>query len=473
MKKDNIEEVYGKLKGFEKQPPQELWGNIEANLQPKKKRRGIFFWIGSAAALLFILLGYIFYDNPNLYQKPENKFTTIESATDKDSVDKKTKPPIEIVNQNKTLNPEDDTFAEKNSLNKGQKKPKQDTKSVAVSNKEISSLTSKIIKNSSIQTGDETQVSSIERKTDSEIEVSKEIDKEQLILKNNTEEIVLKNDNERGKVNGVVENNITSESDTLNQLENKSIKDLALEEPEENTIEKKSSSKPNWLIEVSGGVSNTASESVIQNASVQTSAQNDLVYSLKFGYALSERLVVKTGIGNNVLGQEVGNIPFARSANPINADASLNIVNNENIILLVSEESLNSFSNDLSTASSADISLGTFQQQFNYLQIPVEFSYDVIQKEKFNIAFGFGGNVNFLNDNTAFLNEESVGENLNVNSTLLGATLLTNFSYDLSKSINIFVEPNYNYFQKPVDNANQDFRNTQFRFLFGVQYKFK
>lgn len=462
MKKDNIEELYRNIKGYEKQPPEELWDNIEANLQPNKKRRGLIFWLGSAAAVLILLFSYVFYSGSTLHQNPKNKFTTTESATDKDSTDQKTKSLVENVNQKKDAEYEQDNTAP--SQLKKSKNQTSKSRTILTHNQPI--LTVKTDNRAEVTNINTTRKSTVAGKTNISEEKQGVADIKQRDL---YKQIAMNND-----ISG--QQNIqqdASKNDTLAESEKSNLKDIAEEETEEKTIEKKSSAKPSWLIDVSGGFANTTSESVIQSAAVQTSAQNNLVYNLKLGYALTERLVVKTGIGNNVLGQEVGNISFVSSENILNAGASQNLVNNDNFILLVSDESLESFNNDFATASGADINQGSFSQQFNYLQIPLEFSYNLIKKEKFNIGLGFGGNINFLTDNTAFINEENIGENLNVNSTLLGATLLSNFSYDLNKNINIFVEPNYNYFQKPVDNANQDFRNMQFRFLFGIQYRLK
>lgn len=474
MKKDNIEDIYGKLKGFEKQPPEELWDNIEAGLQPKKKRRGFLFWIASSAAVLLLFLGYIFYDNSTFNEKSYKKSTTTESGEDKNSIDSKTTQPSEILNLKSNSIAEEQSSTEENSLTDAEETAESAVKTKSISNSKTpkSPFTNKTVKSTKSETLNDNQISSQIAKADTTPDRKKQSIEQKDLFENENNGVAQTRKNTPTENNEGLENIIAKE-DTLFKAREKSLKDMALEDSKETKPEKKEGLKLSWLIEVSGGISNTASESVIQNASVQTSAQNDVVYGLKFGYALSDRFTVKTGIGNNILGQKITNLGFASSENAFNADASQNIVNNENIVLLVSGESLQNLNIDVGEFSGLDISQGTFSQRFNYLQIPLEFSYVLFQKENFNIGLGFGGNVNFLTDNNAFINDENIGENLNVNSTLLGASLLTNFSYDLNESLNIFVEPNYNYFQKPVDNVNQDFRNMQFRFLFGIQYKLK
>ncbi len=78
MKNDNIEDIYSELKTFSKEPPKELWDNIEARLHPKKKRRGILWFWGSAAAILLLLLGYVLTDSAIDDNQPIDKVSDIE-----------------------------------------------------------------------------------------------------------------------------------------------------------------------------------------------------------------------------------------------------------------------------------------------------------------------------------------------------------------------------------------------------------
>ena len=222
-----------------------------------------------------------------------------------------------------------------------------------------------------------------------------------------------------------------------------------------------------WSVEVLGGLANTASESSIQNTSVNTTSQNNFVYTLKVGYALSDRLVVKSGIGKNVLGQEINNIIYTGIGASLSVGDSQNIVNNQNILFLVSEESINDVSSFVEFTNE-----GTLQQQFDYIQVPLEFSYNVLRAQKFDISLGIGGNVNFLTDNRTYLDDEEIGESVGANAKIYGATMNSNISYSLAKKTILFFEPSYNYFEKPIDNDNQAFKNTQLRVLLGLRYKF-
>lgn len=472
MKKDKIEELYGQLDGFSKQPPEELWDNIEAKIGSKKKRRGFVFWIGSAAAVLLILLGLLFF---NLYydnQNPQKNSIITEDSKENDSNIDSRPQPTDIFKESEIRLSENDTLK----VNKPQNKKNQRNIGLKSTTKsKENSLVNKgqLEENSGIQIAENGQtLDKTEKLNQKNIRHKNVKDKVSFINKEGITivENNVENNEEKNNLSVITSHKFNKNDSISSPTNDKFLKDIALEETIENEPKDGKKAKPSWLLEVLGGVSNTASESVIQNSSVQTSAQNDLVYSLKLGYAVSDRWTIKMGVGNNILGQEVNNLSFASVESGFNAEISQNIINNENIILLVSPENL---SNDFSTASGLEFDQGSFTQEFYYLQIPLELSYGLIKEDKFNLSIGFGGNINFLTGNTAFINNENIGENINVNSTLFGASLNTNLSYDLSKKINVFVEPNYNYFQKPVDNVNQDFRNTQLRFLFGIQYKLK
>lgn len=467
MKKDNIEDLYRKLKGFEKQPPENLWPTIEAGLQQKKKRGGLLFWIGSAAAVFLFLLGYIFYNTSKFNTKTNKTFTTTRPAQDKDSVDSKTALPYNIINQKNSCIVEEQNSSEKNNLTSPKEITESTVKTSHISKSSKSSIANNTAKPTKSKTMNNTPLSNKITTINTPANYDKQNSEHKNTFKNGVNQTP--KDASTEKREGLA--NIITQKDTLTKAIENALKDIALKDDEKSLTQQKKPKKPSWLIEISGGISNTASESAIQNTSVQTSAQNDLVYGLKLGYALSERLTLKTGVANNVLGQKISNIGYANSENALNADISQNIISNENILLLVSDESQDIFNNDFSVVSGVEISQGSFRQQFNYLQIPLEFSYALFHREKFNIGLGFGGTINFLTDNKAYINDENIGENLNVNSTLFGASILNNFNYVLYKNMNVFIEPSINFFQKPVDNKNQSFSNTQFRLLFGFRYK--
>lgn len=478
MKKDNIEDIYNELGAFSKEPPKELWDNIEARLHPKKKKRRLFILWSSGAAAILLLIGYVFTDSLDFNNKPVKDISDIEQPKVNDKINEPNIETIKIVEETEKNDIKEDSLLKapntiKELLKKetGKKqlsdrsellnlKEKGREKGREKGNKEHNAIAKNDFRNKS---------SKNEEKSKNSIRYAQVNDK----MKPNQDG---KNNNLIPQKNESIANNKKEKeiasNDSISNTKEASpfvlIEELLAENKEEN--DSINLSKPTglkWSVEVLGGLSNTASDASIQGTSVNTTSQNDFVYSLKVGYALSDRLVVKSGIGKNILGQEINNIKYTSSDISSASPNAQSIVNNQSILFLVSEESINDFTTTVEFTNEGDL-----QQQFDYVQIPLEFSYDVLRAQKFDVSLGVGGNINFLTNNRAFLDNEQIGESLGVDATIFGAMLNTNISYRIAKKTNLFLEPSYNYFDKPIDNNNQTFNNTQLRVLFGLRYKF-
>jgi hypothetical protein len=235
-----------------------------------------------------------------------------------------------------------------------------------------------------------------------------------------------------------------------------------------------------WSLEILGGIAHTTSKSSFEDVSFKTTPQNDFVYALKIGYNISSRFTIKSGIGINVLGQQIDSISYVNPnqsfATGISilqfTDEGLNLTDNQDIIFFSSQESVIVFDEEFQEEMVVPFNKGTLRQELNYIQVPLEVSYNVFKKRKYNWFIGIGGNINFLTNNKAYIDDEEIGETLDVNKTIFGATVNSNFSFNFSEKISLFVEPSYNYFQKPVDNNNQAFDNTQLRVLLGLRFRF-
>lgn len=460
MKRDRIEEVYSELKSFSKEPPKELWDNIEARLHPKKKRRVIFWFWGSAVAVLVLLFGFLLFKPVSKIDKPidepvnqvsdieqkQLKNTTnksesssnnikkeiVESEIGKDSIEKRTKD--QLANKDSSSNNNKNQIVEdlkKQSFNKSLKNKSEVTNAnntyiqdnTEDENDKNNEITPNLLKNnkSLITDAKETAIVGLDsitkEKTDAKLDLYKEL--------------MAENSNEKDSVNTDVAN----------------------------------SSK--WSFEILGGLSNTASDASFQGTSINTSAQNDFVYSFKVGYAISDKLLIKTGVGKNSLGQQINNIAYASTDGSLASGGGQSIVSGDESLVFFGSSEL---AND-ATSFEEYSENGTLQQQLDYVQVPLEIFYKLLAKEKYEILMGVGGNVNFISNNKAYLNDEEIGESVGVNNTVFGAAVNTNVSYYLTKRTILFLEPSYNYFQKPIDNNAQNFKNTQLRVLFGLRFK--
>ncbi|MCB0398597.1 MAG: hypothetical protein KDD26_03055 [Winogradskyella sp.] len=470
MKKDNIEEIYSELKSFAKEPPKELWDNIEARLHPKKKRRAAFWFWGSAAAILVLMLGYVFRptnveveipinepvkeitdtkqsENGANILEPDSKKNNegiVTDETSKDSTERGSKDTNEALK--KALN--NSKLVDRDYLdNKNQNQSKE--KSDAQNLKEKLSNTSEIAN----ATNNYAQNSDQERNLKNN-ELIPDLQNNNKSLIDNAKETVVVG------VDSIAKENADAKLDLYKEL-------MAENNNEKDSVKTDVASSSKWSVEVLGGLSNTASEASFQGTAVNTSAQNDFVYSFKVGYAISDKLLIKTGVGKNILGQQINNIAYASTDASLASDGGQAIVSDESLVFFGSSSEF--AGNDGTSTEFTDN--GTLQQQLDYVQVPLEVFYKVLAKEKYDISMGVGGNVNFITNNRAYLNDEEIGENIGVVNTVFGATLNTNVSYKLTEKTLLFIEPSYNYFQKPIDNSAQDFKNTQLRVLFGLQLK--
>ena len=491
MKKDDIEDLYIELEGFSKAPPEELWENIEARLHPEKKRRSIIFFWGSAAAVLVLFLGYMFTNSIETNGNPINEISDIEQPVENDVLIESNKEATIIVEGVDDKNTIEDSSTEgsgvaKESLNnlsvQDQLKERNKKSNILSSQNQLANTTKKLERK--VESYNEEKSKNVHYKKYSDDKndnvkynnkYSQNTIKENVIIEegdkvNNKDALDLKRKNKT--LNDFKKEKIIASNDSIAKPIGGGMLDLseALVAEAENVSDSTLISKGaglKWSLEVLCGLANTSSDSSIQNTTVNTASQNDFVYALKVGYALSDRLVVKSGIGKNVLGQEVSNIKYTGADTSLSVGDSQNIVSNPNITFLVSEESINDVSSFVGLTNE-----GSLQQQFDYVQVPLEFSYNLLRAQKFDLSLGLGGNVNFLTNNRAFLDNEEIGESLGANTTIFGATMNSNISYSLAKKTILFFEPSYNYFEKPINNNNQSFENTQLRVLFGLRYKF-
>ncbi|WP_299096984.1 hypothetical protein [uncultured Winogradskyella sp.] len=471
MKKDNIEEIYSDLKSFSKEPPKELWDNIEARLHPKKKRRVIFWLFGSAAAILVLLFGFLLFKPASgIENMPINE--SVNKVSDVEKNQPKNDAPKNELDSTNSNNAVAETKTSNDSTENGEINTNKALQNVVNKRSLANSDSSNAVDESSNSKKHKNELTNEHLSNGSEVVSTKDNDfknkdKNESIGDNELiQDLKQKN---KSLIDDVKEVVIAS-VDSLTQEKTEKL-DLYKELVAENNVEKDSVKTDvielsKWSVEVLGGLSSTASDASFQGTTVNTSAQNDFVYTFKVGYAITDKIVVKTGLGKNSLGQQVDNIAYASSDGSLSSGGGQSIVADESVVFFASPELIND-----STSYNDFGENGTLQQQLDYLQVPLEVSYKLLTKEKYDILLGVGGNVNFISNNMAYLNGEEIGESKDVNNTVLGATLNTNFSYNLTKKTILFVEPSYNYFQKPIDNNAQNFKNTQFRILFGVQLK--
>jgi len=227
-----------------------------------------------------------------------------------------------------------------------------------------------------------------------------------------------------------------------------------------------------WAVEVFAGVANSENyknEKTLGN--VNDSKQSNS-YGVKTKYKINKKWAVSSGVKFNELGQSIANVSYMRTTNAFltssdyfNQNATVatsHITNNANYIFVPT--------NTIMALKSDNLETGKLDQNLRYLEVPLEVSYSIFNKNKTNISLNTGGFVGKLISNDMALNGSSIGENVNANDYVYGSLLSTTVQYRIYKKTNVFVEPAMNYYINPL--SEQSFNQFQWGLNFGLNVSF-
>ncbi|KIQ14064.1 hypothetical protein RT99_24200 [Flavobacterium sp. MEB061] len=227
-----------------------------------------------------------------------------------------------------------------------------------------------------------------------------------------------------------------------------------------------------WAVEVFAGVANSENyknEKTLGN--VNDSKQSNS-YGVKTKYKINKKWAVSSGVKFNELGQSIANVSYMRTTNAFltssdyfNQNATVatsHITNNANYIFVPT--------NTITALKSDNVEKGKLDQNLRYLEVPLEVSYSIFNKNKTNISLNTGGFVGKLISNDMALNGSSIGENVNANDYVYGSLLSTTVQYRIYKKTNVFVEPAMNYYINPL--SEQSFNQFQWGLNFGLNVSF-
>lgn len=467
------------LKDFEATPNDAVWKNIESKLnQDKKKRRIIPIWwryAGVAALLLiFLALGI-----NNTFNKPEgldlhdvvDTETTRSSKTEADSVsgDNTSQVSATVVsNEDGEVKTEDEnsevgeaivskkdnqTPSKYNSVNNG---------SVASANK--LSETKRSVANTKTVTDSDSEKSSVISSYKSKNNLNTTSTKD-VIAQTKQEEKVKSDDVAVSKKQG----GITIEE--------------ALEKANSIIIEKKEMDG-RWSVAANAApvYFNTSGEGSAIDPQFNSNSKSGEVYisyGISASYALTERLSIRSGISNLSLGYNTDNVVVYESAGvstasskPLqNVSASkVSTVRVASEVMVVSGDRLGV------NASFINESRTSINQNLRYVEVPVELQYALINKKiGVNIIGGFSSL--FLNGNEIFTDTERTksyfsGEANNINKISYSANFGLGLNYQVSKKVDLNLEPMLKYQINTFKNTFGDFQPFFVGVYTGVAIKF-
>ncbi|MHC0448286.1 hypothetical protein ACWA1F_22965 [Flavobacterium sp. 3-218] len=289
-------------------------------------------------------------------------------------------------------------------------------------------------------------------------------------LKNN-----LKNNlNDGFKDNSKFNSNALTKVDSaqLAELQNleKGISTPEVEKDKKEKKDKKIDPKERWNLAVFAGVAsseNTNNEKTLGN--VNDSKQSS-TYGVKTKYNINKKWAVSSGLKFNELGQSVANVSYVNAKNnalfvpgasSMVSDAAP--VGNSSEYLFVSNSTKEALKSD-------NVQSGNLDQSLRYIEMPLEVSYAVFNKNRASINLNTGGFVGKLISNNVALDGHSIGQNIDANDYVYGSTLSSTVQYRVYKKTNVFVEPAVNYYINPLNS--QSFNQFQWGLNFGLNFNF-
>lgn len=458
MKKDDIEKLFSSLEDFSKNPPDELWIGIEEKLHPEKKK-ALPYWCAIAASLVIglgLLATFYFNSGPknSLITSPAENGVVNQLKSDdslgKDNVSNKVKEENTIINgktsnslvENENENPA--ALVNKPAVvnrTQNKKQPSQQDKAVVVADKK-----------------DNTAV--------------KNLNENKIQIKENR---IAEKGNQIADVNQAV----TEKKDVKvkDDLASTSLADNALAaiaKGQENQ-QKKAVVEDKWSLQVFAGVNSSQNLKNQKTLGNTIESQKGHSYGVKTNYKLNSRWAVSTGLKISELGQQVANVSYVnQSKNLLNISKAPYASPQEKGTISTNSDYLfipnNNAEKNSALASTTFYQKGDLSQKVQYIEMPMEISYALLNKGKARINMNTGGFVGKMISNKVLLDNNLIGENQEVNDVVFGTVLSSTLQYEVFKKTKVFVEPGMNYYTQPVQNQN--FNQFQLIFNFGLNVSF-
>ena len=275
--------------------------------------------------------------------------------------------------------------------------------------------------------------------------------------KNNHAIAEVKNENKETATNDKIEKNSLTIEEAIDKT-----KDIIEEEKDSNRWSIAPNAAPVYFNTLGEG---SSIDPQFNNNS--KSGELNMSYGISASYAINKKLSVRSGINrvnlgyntNNVVAfQTVGISSSSRSLQNVNAIKKNNTSNSPDNVSLVSAESFNA--NDIPESFST--SKTSINQDLGYIEIPLEIQYALSNKKLgVNLIGGFSSF--FLNNNKIFSESEGgartlLGKANNINKVSYSANFGLGLNYQVSKKIDLNLEPMFKYQINTFNNTSGDFK---------------
>lgn len=518
MVKKNLDKLFQeKFENFSEMPEEKVWQSIETSLDQKKRSRKIIplWWkLGGVAAILAVVIIVI-----NPFEKDFNDtpaVTDVNNSSEKISEENEqrdasktdfenatsNKSEIEVVEQESTLinktnvSKDQVTSISKNAIENvnadADADKRQSEKDIF---KKINSSNSQVVSNEITKLKEERSIIKDPALKNEGVLKSNESELVAAVHKNETQDPIEKiaqqkeaNKELDKRLENALEKELFTQSEK--ETEKKSIFDEISEQEEEkkvlvtNTGSKWSagpSVAPVYFSAIGEG-------SPVHSIFVKNSKSGDvsLSYGLSVAYEVSKKLSVRSGIHKVDFGYNTNGVEFSSSV-----EASVNgQIDNVNYALTAKNLVVNSMSNTpavpVNQNSSLDVSTsevsatsatrdGFMEQQFGYLEVPVELNYALIDN-RFGVNLIGGVSSLFLVNNSVSLTSGALttemGEANNVNAVNFSTNVGFGINYKFTSKLKLNIEPVFKYQLNTFSNTEGSFQPFSVGVYSGLSFRF-
>ena len=476
--KKNIDRIFQEnFKDFEKDPGEKVWQNIASRLDEKDNKKPVLFplwWkIGGVAAVLAIILASLLFTNNQETVSPAPGIVTGEPEPSQETP-KSTNKTEEFLNRNSET---EEAIAGENNQ-KLQEKAKPNSAKRTSGN--YSHQSSELVSNQE------------NRPASSGKNQNRPVVNEKVVLKNSLagQEGFKKENN---SINSQAENKhnlgIAQSSEAAVDTTN-----TAMAFEEENILaqiekETKANKEEKELAEINSkrmrlstfaapvfyknlGNGNELSNQLSDNS---TSSEVTVSYGFKVAYQVSKKLRLRTGISKVDISKNIQDISYSPSIassfeNLSPLQENINIRDNNS-----SPSGLPIGGGDRDNSLAAAVfTPGEINQQFGYIEVPVELEFALIDR-KFGLNIIGGGSSLFLNNNQVDLlssgTRTNLGEATNINNTSFSTNIGLGLDYKLTERFSISMEPIFKYQLNTFNNVD-NVQPVNFGVYSGLNFRF-
>ncbi|MDT0685468.1 hypothetical protein [Autumnicola psychrophila] len=486
----NIDRLYQeKFKDFEASPREEVWKNIAARLEEKQPKRPLiiplWYKVGGVAATIAVILGLAYFLNAGPGATPETQFV----VEDEDFY----RPQFNLPENNSTINNASQLLnniisgTTGSSSNSGLAVNTESTEKDAVNSSEDrkentpteSYKADNWQKTGIAQNASDKDDAYAEENINSEaIASQKEAyeDEKDQIKAGNDENSAKKQFSEEISEEIAQKNIEEAKNEEKNALaafaEENNKPDVKLAETEKSKIRLSTFAAPIFYDNMGSG--NAISPSFSNNNST---SQVTMAYGLNVAYTLSEKVKIRTGVSKMNISYDIEQISYTTTAFAQNI-ASIDYRTELNVVEIATQAPASGLPNfdQLSNSFGAAASSipGEINQQYGFIEVPVEIEYALIDK-KFDLSLIGGGSSFFLDNNSVSLTSNNqrteLGEANNINNVSFSTNIGVGLGYEVIPDFEVNLEPIFKYQLNTFKNT-EDVQPFFFGIYSGFSFKF-